>query len=106
MEEQGGMVIEVNAGPQLQMHAEPQVGQARPVGAAIIETLFSGGKTGRIPIVAVTAGPTAEAAARVVAELLGAAGMTVGLATENGTFVGERSLSTRFPRGSGRPSCS
>ena len=106
MEEQGGMVIEVNAGPQLQMHSEPQIGQPRPVGAAIVETLFSGGKSGRIPIVAVTSGPAAEATAAVTAHLLATAGMTVGRATAAGTFVGERNLSTRFPRRPGRQSCS
>ena len=57
LEEQGGMVIEVNAGPGLQMHAQPQNGRSRPVGAAIIDELFPHGQTGRIPVVAISDGP-------------------------------------------------
>ena len=93
MEEQGGMVIEVNAGPGLQMHSEPQIGQARPVGAAIVETLFPAGQTGRIPIVAVTSGAGAAITAQVAAALdCAESGLTVGLACTAGTFVGERRL--------------
>jgi cyanophycin synthetase len=95
MEEQGGMVIEVNAGPGLQMHSEPQIGHARPVGAAIVETLFPDGKNGRIPIVAVTSGTGAAISAQVAAHLLRQPGLTVGLASSAGTFVGERRLAPR-----------
>jgi cyanophycin synthetase len=102
MEEQGGMVIEVNAGPQLQMHAEPQVGRARPVGAAIVETLYPVGQTGRIPLVAVTSGPTASLLSQMAAHLMRNSGLTVGLACTAGTFVGDRRLSSRGPKPPGR----
>ena len=54
LEEQGGVIVEVNAGPGLRMHIEPSSGKSRPVGDAIVSTLFNPGETGRIPIVAVT----------------------------------------------------
>ncbi len=96
LEEQGAMVIEVNAGPGLQMHSEPQIGRARPVGAAIVETLFPNGQTGRIPIVAVTGGAGSVSTAQAAAHLLRSSGMTVGLACAAGTFVGDRRLSRSF----------
>jgi len=40
LEEQGGIVVEINAGPGLRMHLEPSVGKPRPVGEAIVATLF------------------------------------------------------------------
>ncbi|HEV3138478.1 MAG TPA: hypothetical protein VGZ26_11255, partial [Pirellulales bacterium] len=58
LETQDGVVIEVNAGPGLQMHVEPESGIPRPVGEAIVATLFPQGENGRIPIVSV-AGPSA-----------------------------------------------
>ena len=36
------------------MHLQPSAGTPRPVGEAIVDTLFPPGETGRIPIVAVT----------------------------------------------------
>ena len=38
--EQGGAIVEVNAGPSLLMHIKPAVGTPRPVGAAIAAHLF------------------------------------------------------------------
>jgi cyanophycin synthetase len=92
LEEQGGMVIEVNAGPGLQMHSEPQIGRPRPVGAAIVDTLYPDGQSGRIPIVALAGGAGAAIAAQVTAHLLRQSGLTVGLAGSIGTFVGDRRL--------------
>ena len=54
LDEQGGVVIEVNAGPGLQMHTMPESGTPRPVGEAIVATLFPEGQDGRIPLIAVT----------------------------------------------------
>ena len=49
LEEQGGVVVEVNAAPGLRMHLEPSVGVSRPVGEAIVDMLFPPGENGRIP---------------------------------------------------------
>lgn len=92
LESQRGMFIEVNAGPGLQMHSEPQIGRPRPVGAAIIETLFPEGQTGRIPIVGVAEGPDAASCALATAHLLCHSAWNVGLASSAGTSVGGRFL--------------
>ena len=54
LDEQGGVVVEVNAAPGSRMHLQPSVGISRPVGEAIVDTLFPDGDEGRIPVVAVT----------------------------------------------------
>ena len=54
LEDQGGAVVEVNAGPGLQMHVQPADGTPRPVGEAIVASMFSPQDNGRIPLVAVT----------------------------------------------------
>jgi len=82
------VIIEVNAGPGLQMHTAPETGTPRPVAEAIIETLFPAGQTGRIPLVAVVgAGETADIA-ELVARGLAQAGLNVGLATAERAMAG------------------
>src|SRR5262249_13805476 len=54
LEDQGAAVVEVNAGPGLRMHLEPSSGKARPVGEAVVASLYPEGQTGRIPIAAVS----------------------------------------------------
>ena len=46
LEAQGGVIVEVNAAPGLRMHLEPSVGKSRPVGEAIVDTLFPQARTG------------------------------------------------------------
>ena len=54
LQEQGGAVVEVNAGPGLLMHLKPATGQPRAVGDVIVSHLFPEDESGRIPIVGVT----------------------------------------------------
>ena len=54
IEEQHGGIVEVNAAPGLRMHLSPSFGKARPIGEAIVSTMFAEGDDGRIPVVAVT----------------------------------------------------
>jgi len=46
LEEQAGGVVEVNAAPGLRMHVEPSLGKPRPVGEAIIASLFPEAQVG------------------------------------------------------------
>ena len=87
IEEQHGVVVEVNAGPGLLMHLQPVVGQPRPVGEAICLTLFPEGASGRIPLVAVTGTNGKTTTARLVAQMLKEAGHRVGLTCSDGVFV-------------------
>src|SRR5262249_30803940 len=52
LEEQGGAVIEVNAGPGLWIHLPPCTDAPRPIGECIVESLFPAGEDGRVPVVA------------------------------------------------------
>lgn len=97
--EQGGAVVEVNAGPGLLMHLKPAEGVPRPVGRAIVDHLFpepeSGAKdhaSGRIPIVGVAGSRGAHLIARLVAWLLHLSGPKVGLACRDGLFLDRRVL--------------
>ncbi len=94
MEEQGGIVCEVNAGPGLRMHLEPSVGQPRPVAEAIVEHLFPNGENGRIPIVAITGVNGKTTTTRLIAHLIGTTGKTVGMTCTDGIFVNSRLVDT------------
>jgi cyanophycin synthetase len=94
LEEQSGVVIEVNAGPGLQMHVTPESGKPRPVGEAIVATLFPEGDNGRVPLVAVTGGEDTNAVTKWIARFLSHGGRTVGMACQEGTFVGETRTQT------------
>jgi cyanophycin synthetase len=77
MEEQGGIVVEVNAAPGLRMHLDPSVGKPRPVGEAIVSTMFPSGENGRIPVVAVAGTNGKTTTVRMVGHILKAAGRHV-----------------------------
>ena len=94
LEEQDGMIIEVNASPGLRMHIEPSSGSPRPVGEAIIDTLFADGQSGRIPIVAVTGTNGKTTTTRFVAHILANVGRRVGMACTDGIYLGSRRIGT------------
>jgi cyanophycin synthetase len=95
LEEQRGAVVEVNAGPGLRMHLEPSAGKPQPVGEAVVDLLFPGGETGRIPIAAVTGVNGKTTATRLLAHLLGRSGRCVGMTCTDGLYVDGRRLVTR-----------
>ena len=88
--QQGGAIVEVNAGPGLLMHLKPGVGKPRPVGQAIVEHLFPNGGTGRIPIVGVTGSHGKTTVCRLIARLLTLSGKHTGLACSDGLFLDRR----------------
>jgi cyanophycin synthetase len=62
-----GAVIEVNAGPGLRMHSNPQKGIPRNVAAPIADMLFPKGKRAKVPIVAVADSKGANVITRLTA---------------------------------------
>lgn len=88
--EQGGAIVEVNAGPGLLMHLKPADGPARPVGRAIVDHLFAADESGRIPIVGVTGSHGTTVVSRLIAWLLHLQGSYVGLACKDGLFLRQR----------------
>jgi cyanophycin synthetase len=116
LEAQRGAVVEVNAGPGLRMHLEPSSGKPRPVGEAVVASLFpdvatsgslvGSGKptseplvatsgTGRIPIVAVTGVNGKTTTTRLLDHLLRQAGFVVGMTCTDGTYVAGRRTEAR-----------
>ncbi|MDQ5945988.1 MAG: cyanophycin synthetase, partial [Pseudomonadota bacterium] len=93
--EQGGAIVEVNAGPSLLMHLKPGVGKPRPVGQAIVEHLFPKETSGRIPVVGITGSQGKTAVANLLGHLLQLTGKHVGVACSDGLFLGRRQVETR-----------
>ncbi len=91
LEETGGGVVEVNAAPGLRMHLSPSYGKGRPVGEAIISTMFPEGENGRIPLVAVTGTNGKTTTVRLIAHLLTQNKLRVGMTSTDGVYIaGER----------------
>jgi cyanophycin synthetase len=87
-----GAIVEVNAGPGLLMHLKPAEGEVRPVGQAIIDHLFTPEQTGRIPIVGITGTKGTQLIAQWVAWFAQLDGKQVGLASQDGLYVGARCI--------------
>ena len=108
LQDQGGAVVEVNAGPGLLMHLKPAEGHARPVGRAIVDHLFPdpGEATlgreaddeptrlaaGRIPIVGISGSAGTSVVAQLSAWLLRLGGHHVGLACRAGLYLDRRRI--------------
>lgn len=96
LHEQGGAIVEVNAGPGLLMHLKPAVGAPQPVGRAIVDHLFGapeeGEAAGRIPIVGVAGSEGSSTIARLVAWLMHLGGKHVGLACREGLHLNRRCI--------------
>ena len=87
---QGGAIVEVNAGPGLLMHLRPGVGKPRPVGKAIVDSLFAADESSRIPVVGVTGTRGKTTVAKLVAHLIYLSGKHVGLACSDGVHLDRR----------------
>ena len=94
LEDQWGVIVEVNAAPGLRMHLEPSAGKPRPVGEAIIDTLFAEGESGRIPIVAVTGVNGKTTTTRFIGHILRGTGRRVGMTCTEGIIVENRRIQT------------
>lgn len=92
---QRGAIVEVNAGPGLLMHLKPAEGQARPVGKAIVDSLFADDSSGRIPIVGIAGSHGKTLVAKIVARLLHLSGQYVGLACSDGLYLDQRLIEKR-----------
>ena len=89
---QRGAIVEVNAGPGLLMHLKPADGEARPVGRAIVDSLFPAEESGRIPIVGITGTHGKTTVARLIARLLHLGGKYVGLSCGDGLYLDQRQV--------------
>ncbi|MGZ4037799.1 MAG: Mur ligase family protein, partial [Bacteroidia bacterium] len=82
-----GAVIEVNAGPGLRMHSNPQKGKPRNVAAPIIDMLFRDTAAATIPVIAVTGTNGKTTTTRLIAHMEKHAGFTPGYTTTDGIYI-------------------
>ena len=94
LEQQGGVIVEINAAPGLRMHLEPSYGKGRPVGEAIVGTMFQPGDDGRIPIVAITGTNGKTTTTRLMAHILRSTGKCVGMTCTDGVYINDRRIDT------------
>ncbi|MES2014020.1 MAG: cyanophycin synthetase [Pseudomonadota bacterium] len=95
LDAQRGAIVEVNAGPGLLMHLKPAEGQARPVGKAIVDSLFAEDESGRVPVVGIAGSNGKTLVAKIVARLLHLSGKYVGLACSDGLYFDQRMVEKR-----------
>ena len=94
MEEQRAGIVEINAAPGLRMHLSPSFGKARPVGEAIVSTMFAKDDNARIPVIAVAGTNGKTTTVRLTAHLLGASGLRVGMTNSDGVYIEHRCIDT------------
>jgi cyanophycin synthetase len=94
LELSGGAIVEINAAPGLRMHIEPSSGIGRPVGKAIVDSMFAPGDDARIPVVAVTGTNGKTTTTRCIAHLLQQRGLRVGMTCTDGIYVENRRIDT------------
>lgn len=92
LSETGGAVLEVNAGPGFRMHLAPTKGLPRNVAGHVIDKLFPNGKTGRIPIVAISGTNGKTTTTRLIAHMAKMNGHRVGYTTSDGVYIQNRLL--------------
>ncbi len=92
LEETGGAVLEVNAGPGFRMHLAPSEGLPRNVAADVVDMLFPPGSSSRIPIVAVTGTNGKTTTTRLIAHIAKMKGFKVGYTTSDGVYIQNRML--------------
>ena len=90
LEETGGAVLEVNAGPGFRMHLAPTEGLPRNVAAPVIDMMYPPGSTSRIPIVAVTGTNGKTTTTRLIAHMVKMKGLKVGYTTSDGVYIQNR----------------
>jgi cyanophycin synthetase len=84
-----GAIIEVNAGPGLRMHSNPQKGEARDVAGLVLDMLFPVTASAFIPVVAIAGCAGDNFMARFITHLARHAGYKPGSTSREGLYIME-----------------
>jgi cyanophycin synthetase len=87
LHENGGAVLEVNAGPGFRMHIAPAEGLPRNVAEPVIDMLYPPGSSARIPIIAVSGTNGKTTTTRLIAHIVKTMGHKVGFTTTDGIYI-------------------
>jgi cyanophycin synthetase len=83
----GGAIVEVNAGPGFRMHTHPTEGHPRHVGRAVVDMLYPPSSPSRVPIVAVTGTNGKTTTVRMISHIMKTSGKRVGMTTTDGIYI-------------------
>lgn len=92
IDENGGAVIEVNAGPGFRMHLAPTHGLPRNVAGNVVDMLFPIGAPFKIPIIAISGTNGKTTTTRLMAHIVRNMGYKVGFTTSDGIYIQNRML--------------
>lgn len=87
LQQNGGVILEVNAAPGFRMHLSPSEGLPRNVASPVIDMLYPPGKPSRIPIIAITGTNGKTTTTRLIAHMVKNKGFRVGFTTSDGIYV-------------------
>ncbi len=88
LREVDGVIVEANAAPGFRMHVAPSQGIPRNVAGAVMDMLFPGDKSGRVPLLAVTGTNGKTTTTRLLAHIFKQTNKVIGYTTTDGTYIG------------------
>lgn len=89
--EQNGIIMEVNAAPGIRMHHFPYKGKKRDVGKAIVDMLYENMPL-NIPIVSVTGTNGKTTTTRMISYVLNKMGLTTGMTSTEGIYINDKCI--------------
>ena len=92
LNDNGGVVLEVNAGPGFRMHIAPTDGLARNIAEPVIDMMYPKGSSSRIPIIAITGTNGKTTTTRLMAHIVKTMGYKVGFTTTDGIYIQNRMM--------------